>query len=106
MYRQMETQHKECEEKLRMTKIENVYFKSITKNLEKSIGEMLDRDGVDGLLKNSFCSNDNAGLLEVSYCPRDGKMLTIVLSCVYGIMRWRVLREIKRTFELGLAILK
>lgn len=78
-YRQMETEHQEAEEKLRMTKIENAHFKSVTKYLQKLIEEMIDRDDVDGILKNNHSSNDNVGLLEVRYCMRDGKLLTIVL---------------------------
>lgn len=76
----MKTKYKECKEKLRMTKIENAHFKSITKNLKKSIEEMVNRDDVDGLLKNCHTSNDDADLLEVNYCPRDGKMLMIYFS--------------------------
>lgn len=67
-YHQMETKHKEFKEKLEMTSIENVHFKSVTKYLKRAIHKLIGRDDVEKRLINDNCSNDNVLLLEVSHC--------------------------------------
>lgn len=86
-YRQMKTEYNEMKEKLTLTNIENVHFKSVAKYMENTIDEIIDCDDMDERSMNSCCSNDDALSLEVSRCTRDGKMMKIVLIFVSGIVR-------------------